>query len=114
MPVIRTPPDGGQSPPTRAEGLNGHTNNPVGAGGQRRHDVLRIVLFSVSGLFLVASAPCAFLGAMGWLGVLADAGAAENRQWGVQFLYYAAVPFGLGVITLVAALLRRGRKRTPK
>jgi cytochrome c biogenesis protein CcdA len=63
------------------------------------------VLLAIGAVFLLLSTPCLLGGALGLLGVLADAGPTENQPMGHQILRMALYPMGLGLLTLVAGLL---------
>jgi hypothetical protein len=75
---------------------------------ERHRTRWRIALLCIAGACFVLSAPCVFLGGLGLLGVVADVGVAENREFGWRFLRLALIPMGLGLIILLIALsLRR-------
>lgn len=80
----------------------------------RTRRVWGIVLIVVAAVLVVLSTPCLFGGVLGLRGGLADVGPAENRQMGRQFLLYAAVPLGLGVLALLVGVRAvRSRRRDP-
>ena len=66
-----------------------------------------VILFVVAGVLLLLALPCVGMGVLGLVGVLADVSPAENREFGWQFIALSAIPAGLGVLTLVLALLIR-------
>jgi hypothetical protein len=71
-----------------------------------------VVLIGIAAVLFVLSTPCVFGGVLGLQGALADVGPAENRQMGRQFLLYAAIPLGLGVLALLVGVraLRSARR----
>jgi len=70
------------------------------------------VLIAVAATFFVLSTPCLLGGVLGLLGVVADAGQAENRQIGLQAFRISLYPLGAGLLFLVAGLLvLRSRKK---
>lgn len=78
----------------------------------RRSHLWWIVLFWVAVGCFVLSMPCFLASLLGLLGVLADAGPADNRRMGLQLLRMAAIPLSVGlVVLLVALVVRRSRRQ---
>lgn len=71
----------------------------------------RVLVWIAFGCFVLAS-PCALMGVLGLLGIVADVSPAENREIGVGSLLIAAVPAGLGVVILGVVGWRRRRIRS--
>ncbi|MCA9312619.1 MAG: hypothetical protein KDA21_15500 [Phycisphaerales bacterium] len=77
--------------------------------GRRRG---RTALFAVAAACFLLTLPCAGLGVLGLLGVVADVGTDENHQIGLGFLKLALIPLSLAIITLLAALWLGRSKKT--
>ncbi len=79
---------------------------------ERRGNLRLKVLIGTALACFLLSTPCLFAGALGFLGVFADVGPAENRQMGFQSLRIAAIPVGLGVVvSAIALVVWRSRPR---
>lgn len=79
---------------------------------ERRGNLWLKVLVGVAIACFLLSTPCLFAGVLGFLGVFADVGPAENRQMGFQLLRIAAIPIGLGVVvSAIAIIVWRSRPR---
>ena len=68
------------------------------------------MLIGLSLGFFALSSPCLLFSLLGFLGIAADVSGAENHEIGRQSLLYALIPIGLGILTLLAALLCRRSK----
>jgi hypothetical protein len=79
---------------------------------KRSRTVLKFLLIGTGIAGMLIAALFGLAGVLGLLGVLADVGPDENRQWGVQALRIASVPFGLGVIALIGFFLIRKSGQT--
>lgn len=77
----------------------------------RWNTVLVYVLLGIAAVALMAATPCIGMGVLGLVGVLADVSYGENRSMGLQSLRIAAIPLGICIVALVAALLVRRRGR---
>lgn len=71
---------------------------------------VKIILTTLGGLLILLSLPLLGFGLLGLVGILADVGPAENREFGFQFLTYGIPAFLVGVILLSSAFMIRVEK----
>ncbi len=74
--------------------------------------LLRYIILGLAGLSLLISLPLVGFAALGFMGILADVSVAENREFGLGFLYMG-LPFlvGGGVLFFIGFVLLRSEKR---
>lgn len=71
--------------------------------------ILRFMLLALGVIGILISVPLLGFAALGFLGVLADVGPAENRQMGVQLLTLGLPPLICGVVLCVLGLVALAR-----
>jgi hypothetical protein len=66
---------------------------------------LCITLWVLTVLSIGIALLVSFIACLGFLGILADVGLAENRKMANGFAVYAGIAYGIGFVLLICALL---------
>lgn len=72
--------------------------------------IIRFTLLALGAIGIVISLPLLGLAALGYLGVLADVGPAENRAMGMKAFAWGLPPLVFGVVSGVLGLLTGDRR----
>lgn len=66
---------------------------------------LKVIVLALGVIGILISLPLLGFAVLGYLGILADVSVAENRGFGMQFLYMGLPPLIVGVVLCVLGLL---------